>query len=106
LVSSNTRLRIESNALSFTAVSQRLSVEPVLWLVISAMTCCQVRVGNGGVGRGEVGVGDLQVDGGLFVRLFLGVPQAMRGVFVFCLQAFLPFGFGVLNVKNTAGSLE
>jgi hypothetical protein len=42
------QLRMESNALSLMAVSQRAWVSPVLSLGISSMTCCHVRVAAGG----------------------------------------------------------
>src|SRR5271154_6418025 len=43
-VSSTTRLRMESNALSLMAVCQRCCVSPVLSFGISFMTCCHVRL--------------------------------------------------------------
>src|ERR1039458_784207 len=99
-VSKTGKPRIASNALSRMAVRQRIRVGP---LFQSGRLVHDVLPGAGGdlrVAGREIGAGDLQVDGGLPLRLVLGVKQSPGLCPVASMEAVLLAGGRVFAIED------
>ena len=99
------RLRMRSKALSFIARSWRTRVGPVLVLVISSIGHLPGAGGDLGIGGGQVGARDLEVEHGLAEGFVLGVEEGLGFRFVLGSEAGLLAGGGVLGVED-AGAPE
>ncbi|HEV2437675.1 MAG TPA: hypothetical protein VG077_16905 [Verrucomicrobiae bacterium] len=58
------------------------------------------------IGRRQIGLGNLEVDGRLLMRLIASVEKPLSLPLVTGLKTFLPAGFVVLDEKDSSASLE